>query len=374
MAPKVLVYSVVAAGLATAWGCRRVSPVQAGAAAEAKVIENKAVTSQAEAGQRIVRATGTIQAVRAFSVQVPRIEGQQPMGPGGGGGRVTLVKLAPNGTRVEQSQVLAEFDRTSQADAARDAQAKYEDFSHQVRQKAAQNKSDQEKRAADVKEAEADLAKARIQLKKGPVLNDIERLRNEEKAKSAQARVESLNKIDQSRRQAEAAWLRTLELQMERQKVALERAERNSEKLLLKAPISGMVALESIWRGGSMGNAQEGDQLFPGQSLLKIFDPSDMRVQTLIGEPDGVALQEGATALVRLDAYPDAVFRARFQSASPVATAALGSPIKSFRAWFVLEQSDPRLLPDLSAAVMIRPDGDRAAGATGRGGAVEGSR
>jgi len=287
--------------------------------------------------------------VRAFTVQVPQIAGQQ--------GRMTLVKLAPNGLKVQKGDLLAEFDRTAQADAAREAQAKFDDLSHQVRQKSAQNRSDAEKRSAEAKEAEAELARARIQLKKGPILNEIERLKNEAKAKSAQSKVDSLKTIHQHRSEAEAAALKILELQMERQKVALERSQRNSEKLLLKAPIEGMVALENTWRGGSMGNAQEGDQLWQGQALLKIFDPIDMQVLALVGEPDGAVLKPGATATVHLDAYPDAIFTAKFVSASPVATAALGSPIKNFTARFRLEQSDPRLLPDLSAAVIIEPEG-----------------
>jgi HlyD family secretion protein len=270
--------------------------------------------------------------------------------------RITLVKLAPNGLRVKVGDVLAEFDRTQQLDLAREARAKFEDLSHQVNQKAAQNKSDAEKRTADLKQAEADLAKAEIQLKKGPVLSEIDRLKNQVKAASARERVISLNKINEQRLVAEAAALKILELQRERQKVALERAEKNAEKLVLKAQIAGMVALETLWRGGSMGNAQEGDQLWTGQGLLKIFDPEGMEVRTLVGEPDGAALKPGAVATVYLDAYPDATFKANFHSASPVATAALGSPIKNFTARFRLEGSDPRLLPDLSAAVILPVD------------------
>jgi hypothetical protein len=36
-----------------------------------------------------------------------------------------------------------------------------------------------------------------------------------------------------------------------------------------------------------------------------------------------------------------------------VASSALGSPIKNFTGVFKLDQSDPHLLPDLSAAVVI---------------------
>lgn len=269
---------------------------------------------------------------------------------------MTLVKLVPNGTKVNEGDVLAEFDRTQQLDAARDAQARYEDLSHQVRQKEAQNRSEAEKRSAQLKGAEADLARAEIQLRKGPVLNEIDRLKNEARAQAAQAHVASLKKSGHSHDVAEAAALRILELKTERQKVALERAGTNSEKLVLRAPITGMVALENLWRGGSMGNAQEGDQLYQGQTLLRIFDPAQMEVRTLVGEPEGAVLKPGTTARVYLDAYPDAVFRAHLISSSPVATAALGSPIKNFAARFRLEGTDRRLMPDLSAAVVIQPE------------------
>jgi HlyD family secretion protein len=300
-------------------------------------------------GKRQIRATGTIEAVRANTIQVPQIAGQIA----GQNTRITLVKLVPNGTRVKKGDMLAEFDRTQQLDAAREAKAKFEDLSHQVKQKDAQNRSETEKRSADIKQAEADLAKAEIQLKKGPVLSEIDRLKNEANAKSARVRVGVLRKIDQLRSKAEAAALRILELQAQRQEVALQRAMMNAEKMVVKAPLDGMVALENIWRGGSMGNAQEGDQLWTGQALLKIFDPTDMQVRTLVGEPDGAILSAGTTAMVYLDAYPDAVFKAHYDSASPVATTALGSPIKNFTARFRLEATDPRLLPDLSAAVIM---------------------
>ena len=334
--------------LLIAGGCKHPSAVEAGAPPTTKPVENKATSAPRAA---FVRATGTIQAVRAYTVQVPQITAQVPGQPN----RLILVKLVPNGAKVKEGDTLAEFDRTSQLDAAREAKAKFEDLSHQVRQKAAQNRSDAETRAAALKEAEAELARAQLQLRKGPILNEIDRLKNEERARASQAKVESLKKINKFRTEAGAAGLRILELQTERQKVALDRARTNSEKLVLRAPIGGMVALENVWRGGSMGNAQEGDQLFPGQGLLKIFDPGEMEVLALVGEPDGAVLQPGATAMVSLDAYPDVIFRARFHSASPVATTALGSPIKNFSARFRLEQTDPRLLPDLSAAVVIQP-------------------
>jgi multidrug resistance efflux pump len=134
----------------------------------------------------------------------------------------------------------------------------------------------------------------------------------------------------------------------------VERAKSNTEKLTVRAPLSGMAALENVWRNGSMGAFQEGDQAWPGQAMVKVFDPTDMLVITMVNEPDGAVLSRGgARAKIRLDAYPGAVFDAHFESASPVAAGALDSPIKYFSARFRIDQRDPRLLPDLSAAVEI---------------------
>jgi len=294
---------------------------------------------------RELRATGTIQAVHYFVVQTPYIAGQ--------GGQLTLIHLVENGIKVKEGDMLAEFDSTTQQDNARDAGSKYDDLAHQVDQKKAQNRSDAEKRASDLQSAEADLAKARIELRKGPLLAEIDRLKNEAKLRDAQAHVESLKKSNKFHDESDAAALRVIELQRDRQKVALDRATHNIDKLQVKAPLVGVVALENIWRNGSMGHAQEGDQLWRGQALVRIFDPARMLVRTTIGEPDGAVLQPGCRAKVYLDAYPDLVFAARFVSATPVAASALGSPIKSFTAIFAIDRSDPHLLPDLSAAVVV---------------------
>jgi len=294
---------------------------------------------------RQIRATGRVQAVRAYSVTVPRIQGQ--------GGRQTLIELIPNGATVKDGELLAEFDRTTQLDQSRDSKARYDEIANQIEQRKAAVDQDRATRLLEIQKADAELFKAKLQLTKGPLLAEIDRLKNEVKAKDAEMRVASLRRSHEFRAKSEDASIRVLELQRERQKIAWERAEKNAEKLIVKAPLGGMIALETIWRNGSMGKPQEGDQLYNGEPLLKIFDSSEMEVRVQVGEPDGAILQPGVKAKVFLDAYPDTAFSAVFVSASPVASAPIGSPIKSFTARFKLEQSDPRLLPDLSAAVVV---------------------
>ena len=129
---------------------------------------------------------------------------------------------------------------------------------------------------------------------------------------------------------------------------------------MLRAPLVGMVAHQSVYRGNSMGPPQEGDQLYPGYPLIRIFDPSEMEVVALVGEPDGAALVPGARADVYLDAYPELRFQALFESVeSGGRPPALTAPSRlSWRASGSMA-NDPHLLPDLSAAVVIQPGGGK---------------
>jgi len=301
-----------------------------------------------------VRVTGTLRAVREHLVQVPRIQGQNA--------RMILTWLIPNSAQVEAGDILAEFDRTQQMDLARQALAKFEDLQHKVEQKKAENRSSAEQRGEEVAQAEADLAKARVLLGVASVKGEIERLMNEVREKDALTRLESLAISQAQLEAADMAGLRLLELQMDRQRAAFERAQRNTDLLVLRAPLAGMVAHEYTYRSGSFGPAQVGDPLYRGLALLRLFDPSAMEVRARVGEPDGEALVIGAEAVVIVDAYPGASFPARLVSASPVASSGLGSPIKQFSARFTLESTDPRLMPDLSAAVVILPQSARAEG------------
>ncbi len=297
--------------------------------------------------KREVRITGTVEAVHSSKILVPQIWSQ--------GGPMTLTKLIPNGSKVGEGDLVAVFDSTQQIDLARDAQAKFDDLGHQVEQKRAQNRADAEKRDSDLRQAQADLDKAAIELQKGPVLSEIDRLKAEVRLKAARVHVDSLVKSNAAHDKSDAAALRILELQRDRQKVMLERVQSNMARLELHTLLAGMVAHQNLWRNNSMGHAQEGDQLYRGQPIVSIFDPSEMRVRCAVGEPDGAVLVPGSTATVYFDAYPDLALPAHFEFASPVASSALGSPIKTFAAVFKLDKTDPHLMPDLSAAVVVVP-------------------
>lgn len=332
------IWICVAATALVASGCNR-APVQA-----ASRVETKA----APPPDRTVRATGTVQAVRSHTVRVPQLAQVSGRSP-----QLTLTALVRGGTAVKKDDILVEFDPTAQLDDARDAQAALEQLRHQLDEKRAMVHNDAVKRGALIRESESELGKAELQLRKGPVLADLDRRKNEVRAAAARERVASLNKSHQARNLAEDAAVRVLELKCQRQTLVVARLKNNVASLTIRAPHDGMAALESVFRSGSMGPPQVGDQVWPNQPVVRVFDPTEMIVEVQINEPDVKVLGSLARAKVHLDAYPNAQFEAALESASPVATAGLESPVKSFLARFRIAQRDPRLLPDLSASLEI---------------------
>ena len=320
--------------------CSRTAPPVAEAAAPAPARE-------AGADKREIRLTGLVEAVHSSKVLVPQI-----FGPGG---PLTLTRLIRNGSEVKEGDPIATFDATTQIDAAREAQAKYDDLGHQVDQKRAQNRADAEKRAVDLKQAEGELAKAELELKKGITLPPIKFDQAQARRDIAAKHLDSLNKTNAFHDRSDAAALRILELQRDRQKVALERAQSNIQRLEIHSTLRGMVAIQDVYRSNSRGKPQEGDQLFPRQTLASIFDPKEMAVRCSVGEPDGIRLAPGEKATVYLDAYPDISLPGHVEFVSPVAASAIGSPIKTFTALIKLDAGDRRIMPDLSAAVVLQP-------------------
>ena len=312
------------------------------------------------AARREIRLSGVVIAVNSVKVAVPSIQGQYS--------RMGLTSLIPNGSRVKAGDVIATFDPAQQMDAARDAKAKFEDLGHQVDQKIAENRANAEKRAVDMRQAQADQQKAELELKKGPVLSSIAKQQAEARAEGARVHVESLKKSQVFREKSEAAALRILELQRDRQKINMQRAQDNIAKLELRAPIDGSVVHEVTYRGNSYGHAQVGDQIYRSYPLVSIFEPSVMQVRCNVNEPDVLALLSQGSATVRLDAYPDLPLSAHFLNASPVATSGLGTPVKSFTAIFQIDHPDSHILPDLSASVSVALPSRNREGAVSKGG------
>ncbi len=295
-----------------------------------------------------LRLSGTVGAVQAISIGAPRIAGSTIE-------QLTITELLPAGTKVHKGDVLVEFDAQPQIKAFLDKQAEYKDLVDQISHKRADADAAQAKDQADLQQAQDALEKAQLEVQKNEVVSRIQAEKNNEALEEAQANLKQLRTTFDLKRQAAEADIHDLEIQRDRAQEIMTHAQENQQRMRVTSPIEGTVVLNSIWKGGSMGRVEEGDQVYPWFAFMQIVDPSAMEVHIKVNQEDLLAIDAADPATVHLDAYPDMVFPAKLTKLAPVSqTGDFSDKVRTFDATYRIEGSDPRLTPDLSAAADVQ--------------------
>ena len=301
--------------------------------------------SRASASQ--VRLTGKTQAVTSRAVLAPVLSGQQFS-------TLTVVRIVPSGSRVKKGDALAEFDRQAQLRDYVDKQAQAEDQNGKVLQAQAAELATKAKDQTELELAGTALDKAELEMKKLELLSRIDAEKAQENLDEAKATLAQLKQTFVLKRKAAEASIHVLEIQRDRTRETMIHAQTNAALMQIRSPIDGIVVYNSIWKEGTMGEVQEGDQVRPGVPFMQVVDPSDMEVHVQINQEDLAGLRVGERARVHLDAYPDLALTGKLVSIDPMGKRGdFSARIRNFSATFTIEGNDPRLMPDLSAAVDV---------------------
>lgn len=300
-----------------------------------------------DGNQNILRLAGKTHAVASRAIIAPLLAGQKV-------GTLTVTWLAPNGAHVKRGELLVTFDQTSQIQDYMDAQAKASNENDKVLEAQAKEIADRAKDKTDIVKAEDSLRKAKLEMRKVSILSRIDAEKTRETLDEAKATLAQLQQTYALKRKAAEASIRILELQQALTKQEMLHAKANASLLQIRSPIDGIVVYKSIWKNGTMGDVQEGDQVRSGVPFMHVVDPEAMEVQVKVNQEDLLALHSDESARVYLDAYPNLVFPAHLESIDPVGVPGGFSPrLRTFAATFLIEGSDARLMPDLSAAVEV---------------------
>ena len=333
----VMVCIVSAVGLAILLGRRNTAPLGSGLAN----------ASGADSDQ-VLRLKGMTEALEKRAIQVPLLAGERS-------GTLTVIKLTPAGTVVKRGDVLVEFDRQAQLLDFLDKQAANNDLVNKV---AAAEQNEDAARAKDLtemKEAEDNLGKAELEVQKVEILSRIDAEKAQENLDEAKATLAQLQQTFDLKRKAAQASIRILQIQLDRNRETMDHAQANAALLEVHSPLDGIVVLNTIWKQGNMGEVQEGDQVRSGVAFMQVVDPSHMDVQVTVNQEDLLGLKIGQSASVHLDAYPGLTFQGQLESLGPMGrTGDFTNKVRTFSAVFSIAGHDPRLMPDLSAAVDIK--------------------
>ena len=312
-----------------------------------------------------LRVGGTVSAKNSAAVVAPRLR-VRGGGPGGGGrGSMVLLSMASPGEIVQKGDVVAEFDRQSQLLRIDDQHALVVQAQANIDKLRAELAIALETARQQLRMAKAEWEKAQLDLRTAEVRSEIEAEILALAVEETEAAYKQLQEEVELLRSSQQAELRALEISKEQQVIKETRARIDSEKMVMRASISGMVVRQTIYRGsGQFSQVQNGDQVRSGSYFLQIVDPSGMVLNGDLNQVDSQAVRVGQRAEIRLDAYPDKVWPGRVTAVGAIAGGGGGGmrgPRGGGRTDFVrnvpvaiaIEAQSKEIIPDLSGSADI---------------------
>ncbi len=297
---------------------------------------------------RTIRLTGQTSARRYANINAPRPRLADS-------NRLVLLTLIKAGTFVRKGEQIATIDGQFTADHIDDVIDLVKQADADVLKRKAEQAIEWETLQQTLRQAKSDMEKARLDAKPVEILTQIERDLLELNVQQTAARYTELLKSVAEQKQSFEAEIRILEITAARQRRHLTRHQADLKKFTIRAPIDGLTVMQPIWRGGDMGQVDQGDQLGPGQLFMKVVDPKSMQVEASANQVEATDLRVGQHVKVRFDAFPDLELPGSIYSIGALATGSWMQNyyIRNVAVNITLAGYDSRVIPDLSASADV---------------------
>jgi HlyD family secretion protein len=304
-----------------------------------------------------VRTRGEIRSTQSVILTAPQVPNPR------------IVRLAESGKAVKKGDVVVEFDAAQQEQTYLERATSVRTVDSEIVQTKASHRMTNESDGMSLMTAEYNVERSKLEASKAEVLSEIEGAKNRIDVGISEGELQQVKTTINSHKVAQQADLSRLDQKKDKTVRDTERAKGYLSKMVMRAPIDGIVNLLPNFRSsGSFGSApppfKEGDSAWTGAAIAEIPDLSSMRIELKLEEVDRGRLKLGQLAKIRVDAIPDREFTAELDWISPIAAIAfrgMGMSEKTFPARATLKSVDPRLRPGMSATaeVVIESQPDR---------------
>lgn len=279
----------------------------------------------------------------------------QSLRGGGDDFSLTILKIAAPGLMVRKGDVIAEFDRQVQLLRLDD----YKDTVTQLNANIEKMRADLQaaRKAHDhlIYSAKSDLDKAILDLKTAEVRSANQGEKLKLAVEEARARYDQLLKEVKLFDDSQRALISGTRIDRQQAEMERDRAQHNVDLMLVKAPMDGMVVLQTIWRGGDTGQAQQGDQLYSGKAFMEVIDPAAMLLSAKANQVDSQRIRIGMKAKVHLDGYPGLEFPGHVAGVNALAKPSYRRPnfMGEIDIRVKVDAIDAHVIPDISASADI---------------------
>lgn len=129
--------------------------------------------------------------------------------------------------------------------------------------------------------------------------------------------------------------------------LALRRAQRDADRLVIRAPFAGTVTALSVHAGDLV--ADEADSVAAGRGLMAIADTSQLVIDADVSQSSLAALRPGLSGEAVLDGFPAQPFPILLERISPVASLEKGTVTLRFR----LSGAPEGIRPNMAARIRL---------------------
>ena len=340
--------------------CAAVGVVAAVRRASPATTENDVPTGYVKRGnlEMKVYLTGELRASRSEMLLAPPI----------GGGALQITHLLHTGAPVKKGELVMEFDPSEQHYKLEQNRSEL----LQAEQEITKAKADAAVVAAQDKvallKARFDVRRAELDVQKNELVSTIDARKNDLALEQAKRVFAELEQDVKSRSASNQATISLAEEKRNKAKLAMDQAQGNIDKMSIKSPMDGLVALAKnqgamgdfcCFPGMTMPEYHEGDQVEPGRTVGQVVDPKEMELSAKVGELERNNIKAGQSVEIQLDALPESKFFGTVKTVGDNNASHMFWDDNSgakFEVTITLTTPDARMRPGLTAHVSINGD------------------
>jgi len=295
-----------------------------------------------------VQFRGEVKAMKSVPISAPAEAGD-----------LEIVKIAADGTQLKQGHTIVDSDKTKTEQELAQYRSTLKSARAEIEQARAQARLKEEEDVTAVMKARYDVEAAKLDASKQEIVSRIEGAEAKLKVADAEQKLHEMEEKVKSDRALNKATIESKTQASKKAAYDVQRAERALTKMILRAPLAGMISLVPVWRPEGEVPFKPGDRAWPGALMAELPDVSSLRISARVDETERgrIAVKQSVTA--QLDAIPDRQFTGNIDQISTIASIdfSAGWPIpRNFNLEIALDQADTRLKPGMTAQLTVVVD------------------
>jgi len=242
--------------------------------------------------------TGVLESIETFNIKAPRRWNME----------YRIVKLAPEGSFVQPGDTVVWFDMQPLNERLLQAQKNLQKEKQGLAQTLEQNALDLENKIRTIEQLKMQfkidstrLANARFESKSTQEQFALELQKTKLQLQRSYKNLQAQKIINNTRE-------RLQRIKIEQAQIELNRVLLIKQEMKLISDHAGIVIYPYFRSGGRRIKIKEGENVFPGQIVLKIANLERMKAVVQLNEVDRQLIKKGQKVVLTVDAYPDTVF------------------------------------------------------------------